>query len=125
MSFCYRGAKDEIRAGDGMTNGLAIIPGPHNRDLTIMFSDGLGWEHVSVSTPSRCPNWAEMCFAKDLFWSVDDVVMQIHPAASEYVNNHPYCLHLWRPQGVEIPTPPRVARLAAVTPYPPTPEEKP
>lgn len=107
MSFCYRGEADHIRAGDGLTYGHAVIPGPHNRDLTIIFSDGEGWEHVSVSTPGRCPNWAEMCFVKNLFWSAEDVVIQFHPAASEYVNNHPYCLHLWRPQGVTLPTPPR------------------
>jgi len=107
MSFCYRGPGDAIKAGDGMTYGQAVVAGPHNRALTIIFSDGLGWEHVSVSTPGRCPNWVEMCFVKHLFWSVDDVVMQLHPAASEYVNNHPHCLHLWRPQGIAIPTPPR------------------
>jgi len=36
----------------------------------------------------------------------DDVVMQLHPARSDYVNNHNFCLHLWRPQGQTIPTPP-------------------
>lgn len=103
MSFCKH-----FRAGDGLTYGHAVIPGPNNCDLTIIFSDGLGWEHVSVSTPGRCPNWPEMCFVKNLFWSADDVVIQFHPAASEYVNNHPYCLHLWRPQGITLPTPPRL-----------------
>ena len=24
--------------------------------------------------------------------------MQLHPAEQEYINQHPYCLHLWRPQ---------------------------
>ena len=107
MSFCYRGDVKAIRAGDGMTYGWAVVPGPHQRDLKIVFSDGEGWEHVSVSTPTRCPNWTEMCFVKNLFWSADDVVIQYHPAASEYVNDHPYCLHLWRPQGTTVPTPPR------------------
>lgn len=31
---------------------------------------------------------------------------QLHPAKSEYVNIHPYCLHLWRPLEREIPMPP-------------------
>ena len=37
----------------------------------------------------------------------DEVVMQLHPAKKEYVNIKNNCLHLWRPIGVEIPTPPR------------------
>lgn len=67
---------------------------------------GDGWEHVSVSLVNRCPTWDEMCFVKDLFWSPEETVVQYHPRASEYVNNHPYCLHLWRPIGVGLPLPP-------------------
>lgn len=88
-----------------MTNGVARVEGPF-RELTVVFSDGLGWEHVSVSTPGRCPNWDEMCFVKDLFWAPEDVVIQFHPGRSHYVNNHPYCLHLWRAQGIDLPQPP-------------------
>src|SRR4051812_20316593 len=69
-------------------------------------SDGLGWEHVSVSTRGRCPTWEEMSYAKGLFWEPEDVVIQFHPAASEYVNIHPTCLHLWRPRGRNLPLPP-------------------
>ena len=46
-----------------------------------------------------------MCFIKGLFWDEEDVVIQYHPAKSEYVNRHEKCLHLWRPVGVEMPTP--------------------
>lgn len=56
-----------------------------------------GWEHVSISTATRCPTWEEMCRVKDLFWGDDEAVLQFHPPKSEYVNNHPYCLHLWKP----------------------------
>lgn len=48
-----------------------------------------------------------MCFIKDLFWDEDDTVIQFHPPRSEYVNCHPHCLHLWRPIGIEIATPPK------------------
>jgi hypothetical protein len=48
-----------------------------------------------------------MCFIKDLFWDAEDVVIQYHPAKSEYVNMHENTLHLWRPVGKEIPTPPK------------------
>jgi hypothetical protein len=68
------------------------------RTLRMQVSAGGGWDHVSVSLPDRCPTWEEMSFVKDLFFRDDEVVMQLHPAKSEHVNFHPYCLHLWRPQ---------------------------
>lgn len=71
-------------------------------------SDGMGWQHVSVSIhgrPSLCPSWQIMCKIKELFWEAEDWVVQFHPAQSEYVNNHPGCLHLWRPTNVPLPTP--------------------
>jgi hypothetical protein len=119
VSFGYRG-RWQVRAGDGLTNGAVVIPGPF-RELTVIFSDGLGWEHVSVSTPSRCPNWPEMCLIKSLFWDPDDVVIQFHPAESQYVNNHPYCLHLWRLVGREWITPP--SALVGTLPAPELPRQ--
>jgi hypothetical protein len=74
--------------------------------LKVIASDGEGWEHVSVSLPTRCPTWAEMAFIKSLFWDGADCVVQFHPPETEYVNNHPFCLHLWKPTGHQIPTPP-------------------
>lgn len=47
-----------------------------------------------------------MAFVKDTFWSDEDVVVQFHPRASEYVNQHPHVLHLWRYTLADIPTPP-------------------
>lgn len=61
----------------------------------------IGWDHVSISVRRKgdrhhhgLPSWAEMCLIKDLFWEPEDVVVQFHPRASEYVDQHP-CLHLW------------------------------
>ena len=87
-------------------NGHMVIP---TRGLTIVFSNGEGWEHVSVSRRDRCPTWDEMCVVKSLFWSDDECVMQLHPAKADYINQHSYCLHLWRPKLAEIPMPPKVA----------------
>lgn len=78
-------------------NGAFLIPtkiAPHK--LNVIASDGDGWEHVSVSTPIRCPRWNEMCLIKSLFWDDSDLVVQFHPIESDYVNFHRYCLHLWR-----------------------------
>jgi len=88
-------------------NGCFIIK-ESGRHFFCIASDGKGWEHVSVSLKDRCPTWAEMCFIKSLFWDEEDTVVQFHPPKSEYVNNHQYCLHLWRPIGVSIPAPPSI-----------------
>lgn len=77
-------------------------------EIRIM-SSGSGhheWEHVSVSTPTRCPTWEEMCFVKDLFWSAGETVLQFHPRSENYVNTHEFCLHLWKRSGVEAELPP-------------------
>ena len=97
-------------------NGAFIITSPfsarntNRRSLCVIASDGLGWEHVSAHAEQKnkpfTPHWDEMTFLKQMFWDEEDVVMQLHPKLSEYVNNHPNSLHLWRPIGVEIPTPP-------------------
>ena len=115
----YRVRKGERGTDDSYgNNGMFVLPVSLRRQyaLTIIASDGDGWEHlgyplpawehVSVSTAVRCPSWEEMCFVKGLFWDSEDVVIQFHPRESEYVNNHPRCLHLWKPVGVTLPTPP-------------------
>jgi hypothetical protein len=91
---------------DGM-NGV-FWPVFQNRTLKVVVSDGGEWDHVSVSCENRCPNWAEMCFVKELFFEDDETVVQFHPKKSEYVNNHPYCLHLWRKQDGEHELPPSI-----------------
>jgi hypothetical protein len=94
---------------DGGLNGRFIVQGPYGCELQVISDDGgeSGWEQVSVSTDRRrSPNWPEMCFVKDLFWDEEERVMQLHPPLSEYVKNHPNCLHLWKPRHQEIPAPP-------------------
>lgn len=76
--------------------------------LTVIASDGEGWDHVSVSTRTRCPTYDEMEFIRGLFFRDDETVMQLHVPRSDHVNCHPYCLHLWRPQDAEIPRPPAI-----------------
>ena len=78
-------------------------------------SDGAGWEHVSVSMPTRTPTWKEMCMIKKLFWGKEDCVIQFHPRESEYINYHSHCLHLWRPTNGVFPRP----NPALVGPYEP------
>ena len=94
-------------------NGVFMIPKDRNRPatgtkLSVIASDGGGWEHVSVSLPTRCPTWDEMTMIKSIFWSPEDCVVQYHPPESEYVNNHNFCLHLWRQCGVDFDMPPSI-----------------
>lgn len=68
------------------------------RKRTIQASWAAGWEHVSICDWNGIdPSWTEMCELKDLFWSDEEAVIQIHPPKSEYVNNLEHCLHLWKP----------------------------
>lgn len=76
--------------------------------LLVIASNGHDWEHVSVSESRRCPTWSEMEFIRECFWRDDETVMQLSVPRAEHVNNHPYCLHLWRPLTVDIPRPPRL-----------------
>lgn len=92
-------------------NGVFFINRPPKimgNIFTVIASDGMGWEHVSVSLTHRCPTWEEMCYIKHLFWDNTDTVIQYYPPESEYVNNHQYCLHLWRKVGYEFPLPPAI-----------------
>lgn len=94
-------------------NGAFRFNLPHEvRPVFCIASDGLGWQHVSVSfgaANQRTPTWQTMAAVKDLFFDQDDWVIQFHPPHSEYVNNHKGCLHLWKCiDGREQPTPPSI-----------------
>ena len=89
-------------------NGAFCILNPFGPSLNVIASDGAGWDHVSVSLRDRCPTWPEMCYVKDLFFLEEECVLQFHPAKADYVNQHPNCLHLWRPQGKAIEMPPKI-----------------
>lgn len=87
------------------------IPG-EARLVCCIASDQEGWEHVSVSfgnQSTKTPSWGVMCAIKDIFWELEEVVFQLHPAKSDYVNNHPGVLHLWRcTDGRKMPLPPAI-----------------
>lgn len=90
-------------------NGAFMVKAPTGRRLYIIASNGDGWDHVSVSLvdvhAQATPTWEEMCFVKDLFFETEETVIQYHPPRSRYINTHPGCLHLWRPQEASIPLP--------------------
>ena len=103
-----RGGPFASRPEDG-NNGCFIIRSPQLRSLVVIISDGLDWDHVSVSVdhkPNLTPTWREMCFIKHLFFEAGEWVVQYHPSQESYINFHEGALHLWRPQNQEIPKPP-------------------
>ncbi len=106
-------------AADGMA-GMFLIPNPLSSLgrrrmgrgfeglIRCVVHDGQGaggWEHVSASFDHRCPTWEEMCLVKDAFWCEDEVAVQFHPAKADYVNRHPFTLHLWRHPSIATPPP--------------------
>lgn len=95
------------KAGRDGGYGIMYLSGTKSKPARVVFSWGGGWEHVSVSFPNRCPTWEEMCKVKDIFWYDSECVAQFHPPKSEYVNNHLYCLHLWRKIGADFELPPK------------------
>lgn len=107
---------DEIRAARNFCvsfetpdGGVGEVYFPKWRG-SVIWSFGGGWDHVSVAPykHSHTPTWDEMCRIKDIFFNENETVVQYHPAKSDYVNNMPNCLHLWRPQDQPMPVPPPI-----------------
>src|SRR6266436_4695711 len=71
--YVHNSKRSRIRDGvlgstkDRGSHGAFWIP-YHSFTLRDIASDGMGWEHVSVSLSHHSPNWREMCFIKDVFW---------------------------------------------------------
>jgi len=103
----YRVKTGLYASSEGYSCGFFEIPF-RSYTLRVLVSDGSadGWEHVSVSLKNRIPNWEDMSFIKDLFWDEEECAIQYHVPKSQHVNNHPYCLHLWRKTDNSIEIPP-------------------
>lgn len=98
--FREKEAEKRIGLRGDSHNGVFKVFLSRGRGFRVIATNTFPWEHVSV-TPSNqqrksCPTWDEMCEIKDMFFEDEEQVVQFHPKKSEYVNIHPYCLHLWR-----------------------------
>lgn len=94
--------------GDSYNGIFRVYVG--GKGYNVIASNGGGWDHISVTptnTKRGCPTWEVMCDIKKMFFEDDEIVLQYHPAKAEYINIYPCCLHLWRPQHEQIPTPPK------------------
>jgi len=117
--FChleqFRLTKGTMKSEPGDKFGAFFI-GRGQVQIIIIASCGtpeIPWEHVSARARTnkgeRVPTWEEMCWLKSLFWEPEECVVQFHPPESQYVNNHPYVLHLWRCITTPFPQPPSIA----------------
>lgn len=59
------------------------------------YQDKRWWLHFSISHPTRIPTWDELVRAKELFIGVERKAVQVFAPRSEWVNQHPHCLHLF------------------------------
>ncbi len=57
--------------------------------------DGRRWLHMSMAHPDRLPTWPELVDAKEIFVGREEYAVQVIPPRSRYVNQHPFCLHLF------------------------------
>jgi hypothetical protein len=87
-------------------NGCFLVP-LEGEMWHVMLGDGMGWQHLSISNAQRriLPSWNVMCRVKEAFFSDEDWCVQFHPAKDDYINDHPYTLHLWRPLNEPLPVP--------------------
>lgn len=62
-------SRKELEIGKvGQDGGAGILHMTGLRKCTVIWSQGGGWEHVSVCPANRTPTWEEMCQVKDIFW---------------------------------------------------------
>ena len=91
-------------------NGFFFIPKIKGY-FQVLASTGLGWEHVSfclynekMKLEKRIPKYSEVCKIKEMFFGNEDAY-EVHPREEDYINDHPYVLHLWRPSSEKMPLP--------------------
>jgi hypothetical protein len=56
---------------------------------------GEEWLHVSIAHPDRLPTWEELKAIKIALIGAARFAYQVFPPNWQYVNQHPYALHLW------------------------------
>jgi len=92
----------------GFDGGIGVLFRNRKRYGTVIWSNGGGWEHVSVTPFKRnyTPTWDDMVWVKNLFFYSEEYAVELHPARHDYVNNVENCLHLWRCTSADQPIPP-------------------
>lgn len=71
-------------------NGLAVIIS------CCRYEDNKNWIHLSISRKDKLPSWSEFVQVKEIFLGKESTAIQVIPPRSQWVNDHPFCLHLWQ-----------------------------
>lgn len=89
--------RDYVKVDERSNFLIDLDDGKKGNVTGICFND-LEWEHVYMEPlyGGRCPTWPEMVRLKEMFWDQKQPVIQVHPAAKDYINIQKYALHLWR-----------------------------
>ncbi|BAS55289.1 hypothetical protein NIES2135_54380 [Leptolyngbya boryana NIES-2135] len=77
------------RIESGQGKGMLVLADVAVKD------DGKLWYHVSFSRGDRIPDYEDRALIKRLWFGDDKWAFELLPEASNHVNIHPYCLHLW------------------------------
>lgn len=65
---------------------------------TVIVSKDAGLWHLSISRKDKLPSYDELKTARYQFMPDIKYVVQIFPPKQDFVNEHPFCLHLWQPK---------------------------
>lgn len=92
----YRVEEDHPHENGVAWRGVNAKNGP----FTVIMSgrietDGKKWLHVSVAHATRLPSWELLKEIKRIFIGRERQAIQILPNEKNYINKHPYCLHLF------------------------------
>lgn len=77
----------------------------NGKNYVVLATSNDGWEHVSVSTETAIPSPEIMSLIKEKFFEPNEFAVEFHPRREDYINNHNFCLHLWRPTAFSLPFP--------------------
>lgn len=87
--------KDWRSLREAKTGGKWTTPGSMTIIASLMWElDNRMWLHVSCARRSRLPSWEELSHVKAGIIG-DRTALQVFPTKDKYVNEHPFCLHLW------------------------------
>lgn len=69
-------------------DGLRVV-------VSVARHDGKRWIHASASRPKEVPSYDDLKELHARFCGAERKAIQVFAPASEHVNIHPNCLHLW------------------------------
>lgn len=81
-----KGRFESVWTHDGL--GISVIRSVSREE------DGRHWLHVSCAAADRIPSYPELLFVKECFVGTSRTAVQVFPPRAQYINVHPYALHL-------------------------------